>query len=679
MKIKSVFALSLFLLITNNLIAQQKVIDSLEQQLLNPSNGLSIAENLNELSWYYAFSNSEKGIDRANKAIENAIKDKDSLQLGIAYERKGFNYQNQGKDSLTIVFYEKAKNIYAQTGHQKFVAGLTFNIGNFYFYRSNYKKSLNHVEEALGFYKKGKDSIRMSRSYNLIGLNQMYLGDYSLAIETFQKGLLFLELTGNSTTQFYAELQGNLALLYEKISDFEKALEYQNKALILHKKNNYKVGISNTYANIGKLYGRLGQHQKALEAHKESLKLKEQLDNKYRLANGLTNLGITYSELKQYPNAIENLNKAKLIYKELEHNTNLSTVYKNLGDIYLDKNQSQKAFVQFDSAYIYAKKAEDKRAMFLAKEGLSKALFLKANYKRAYKEQAESLMIKDSLLSNEKRDEYANLKAKYEYEKEKAVLQANFEKDKAIDAAEIKQQMLIRNISIGAGIFGIVVLGIVLTLVRRNKEAKLKGQLATSELQKIRAQLNPHFIFNSLNSIGDYVQKNGKDKARNYIERFAAIMRKILDNSQKAEIPLEKEIEFLEGYIKLEQQRLENRFDYTVNVDSDIDEENTLVPPALYQPFIENSIWYAFPEKKGKGQLTITFEKEQNTLVCTIDDNGLGIKQKQETDKKSFGISGVQNRVELFKQIKRSEARVEIIEKEQGVRVIIQIPLSLEF
>jgi tetratricopeptide (TPR) repeat protein len=657
---------------------QQQVIDSLEQQLIDSTNGLSKVEILNELSWYYALSDTDKGLERADMAIALAKETSDSLQLGIAYERKGFNYQNMGKDSLTMTLYNIAENIYTRIGHKGRLSAITFNKGNFYFFRSDYTKSLNEGKKALGIFEADKDSVRMSRAYNQIALNHLYLGNYSTSIETFQKGLLFLELTENTETQFYAELLGNLALLYEKVSDFEKALEYQEKALTIHSKNGYRVGISNAYINIGKLYSKLGTPKKALDMFIKSLKIKEQLGNKYRLANGLTNLGITYSELNQYTKAVENLEKAKSIYHELGHDTNLSVIYKNLGDIFLDKRKLKQAKVQYDSSYVYAKKAEDKRALYIAKEGLSEIAFQNKNYKKAYIEQLEATIIKDSMLSNEKRDEYAKLKAKYEYEKEKAVLEATFEKSKALDKAKIQQQTFIRNVSIGGGILGIAILATVLTQFRRRKEAQLNEKIATSELQAIRAQLNPHFIFNSLNSINDYVINNEKDAASNYLVRFSMMMRKILNNSKEEEVPLEEEIAFLDNYIQLEQQRLSHKFSYSIEVANTINKANTLVPPTLFQPFIENSIWHGLSEKKENGRLTITFQKEQHTLVCIIDDNGVGIEPKKDSNKKSFGTGSAQNRIALLNKLKGGDAQIDFKEKEQGVQVILRLPLSIE-
>ena len=193
--------------------------------------------------------------------------------------------------------------------------------------------------------------------------------------------------------------------------------------------------------------------------------------------------------------------------------------------------------------------------------------------------------------------------------------------------------------------------------------------------------MNPHFIFNTLNSINDYILQNKKDVASHYLTQFSAMMRKILDNSKEEEVPLNEEIEFLETYIKLEQQRLANKFTYSIKVDNGINTEETLVPPSLFQPFIENSIWHGLSEKKGTdGLIEINFTKEQNSLVCTIDDNGMGMEQieSKNLNRKSFGTSGAQSRLDLLNKLKGTNAKIDFINKSEGVRVEIRLPLSLE-
>lgn len=671
--------LNIFLFILCNAIAQQKVIDSLEQQLLNPTNGNSKLDNLIELGHFYSMVDPEKGLTTIDKAIKIAITRKDSFKLGTAYGNKGKNYITLGNDSLAFAFYDKAEDIFKTIDSTKALSKLMFNKGLLYSERSNYQKAAYNVKNALEIFTTQKDTLLMGYSLGTLAYYRIYLGDYVSSMNDFLNGMLLLEKINQEESLLYASVQANKGILHQRLGEYDTALTLHQKSLEVFKKHGNLYLTASQYSEIGNIFSLKKNFNKALTNYKAAYDIDKKINNVGRMAASLSNIGLTYSHLKLYDKSIKYIDTAISINKNVKDYGKLSINYHNKGETLHKKNNIIKARDNFSTSLFYAKKLGDKRMIYEAKLGISKMASIGKDFKTAFNVLDEALAIRDTLFSDDKNEELAVLKTKYEYEKEKAILEADFQKNKAIDKAKIKQQTLIKNMSIGGGLVGISILAIVLTLLRRKKEAELNGKLATSELRKLRAQLNPHFIFNSLNSINDFVQKNEKEKATDYIGQFSIMMRKILDNSQEEEIPLEKEIEFLEGYIKLEQQRLKNGFTYKIVVDNDIDKENTLVPPALFQPFIENSIIYGLLEKKKEGTLLITFSKAQNTLICTIDDNGIGMKHIQDKKKKSFGISGSQNRVDLLKQLKNSEAQIEIIEKEEGVRVTLQIPLSLEF
>lgn len=660
--------------------AQQKIIDSLEKQVVNPTNGKTEVENLNRLSYFYSRSNPEKGLKKADQVIALMQEKSKSLQLGIALEYKGLNHKNLGNDSLAFLFYDKAENIYREIDSTRALSILMLNKGLFYAQRSKYGQAIDDIQNALEIFSSKKDTLLMGYSLGRLGFCYIYHGDYIASLTNFQKGALLLEQSNKQETMHYGSIMGDMGLLHQKLSKYEVALEYHNKCLEIYKKHDFQKGVSNQYNDIGNLYTKLEKFDKALEIFKTSYQMKKKTKNKSDIASALGNIGITLFHLKKYNEAIVYLDSSVVSYKDLKDKGGLSTLYHNLGNVHLEKNDILRAREYFDLAVFHARTGKNKRVLYLAKIGVSEAASEQANHKTAYNSLKEALTIKDSLLSDEKRDEIAALKAKYEYEKEKVVLQAEYDKNKAINEAEIKQQIFVRNISIGGGISGVLLTTIGFVLVRRKKEADWSTKIIASELQTLRAQLNPHFIFNTLNSINNYIQNNEQDIASNYLTRFSKMIRKVLENSEEEEIPLSDEVAFLENYIKLEQQRLDHKFEYTINISEDILAEETLVPPALLQPFIENSIWHGLSQREDDGKLSINIIKKQNLLICTIDDNGGGIIEKKDVlknDKKSFGSFNVISRLDLLNKVKgSSDAKVEFIEINSGLRVRIQVPFS---
>jgi ligand-binding sensor domain-containing protein/two-component sensor histidine kinase len=179
-------------------------------------------------------------------------------------------------------------------------------------------------------------------------------------------------------------------------------------------------------------------------------------------------------------------------------------------------------------------------------------------------------------------------------------------------------------------------------------------KLAESEMQTLRSQMNPHFMFNTLNSINSYIIQNKTALASEYLTTFSKLMRSILDLSKQETVPLAKEITALKMYIELEALRLENKFDYSISVAAEIDEDGVKIPSLIMQPFVENAIWHGLHNKDNKGNIIIQVKEVANhNLVITIEDDGIGRKaaasiKQEQTKHKSYGIDITINRVKLL-------------------------------
>lgn len=200
---------------------------------------------------------------------------------------------------------------------------------------------------------------------------------------------------------------------------------------------------------------------------------------------------------------------------------------------------------------------------------------------------------------------------------------------------------------------------------RLQLRTEYERNLAQSEMTALRAQLNPHFLFNSLNSIKHFIITNEPRSATHYLNKFARLMRLALDNSRFSFIPLETEIEFLGLFLELEQLRLSNRFDYHITVDKDIDAALCMIPPLMIQPFVENAIWHGLIHKQDKGILDIRFSKEDAHLLVQIEDDGIGREssKKHKSDsptRQSMGVQLIENRLDLLRKVYDHDARLEI-------------------
>jgi hypothetical protein len=215
-----------------------------------------------------------------------------------------------------------------------------------------------------------------------------------------------------------------------------------------------------------------------------------------------------------------------------------------------------------------------------------------------------------------------------------------------------------------------------------NKKLTLENRVKTSEIIAIKAQMNPHFVFNTLNSVQDLIFLKDKRSTNIYLGKFADLMRKILDNSEKLEIPLNEEIEILKLYIDLEELRFENEIEIDFKVDVPDNKMDIKVPSMLIQPLIENSFKHGLFHKSGNKKLYIHFYIENNTLICKIEDNGIGrnralqIQKNQSLYKNSFSTKANEKRISLINDLLHSKIKVEYIDKpdDSGTIVIVKIP-----
>lgn len=202
------------------------------------------------------------------------------------------------------------------------------------------------------------------------------------------------------------------------------------------------------------------------------------------------------------------------------------------------------------------------------------------------------------------------------------------------------------------------------------KEAKFKSQLSELKMKALQAQINPHFIFNCMNSINQMILEGHNDKASLYLEKFSRLIRLILENSESTEVSLKDEILLLEAYIQLEELRFNGCIQYHLSTAKDLDPENVFLPFMVLQPFVENAIWHGLRPKgqSDDGRIDISIAQNEGLLICQIEDNGVGrdkstqLQRKAVWKTKSMGLKITEERLELLnKEFKKHSSRSRIL------------------
>jgi sensor histidine kinase YesM len=224
-------------------------------------------------------------------------------------------------------------------------------------------------------------------------------------------------------------------------------------------------------------------------------------------------------------------------------------------------------------------------------------------------------------------------------------------------------------------------------IIETSLTEKFERQIAEVEMTALRAQMNPHFIFNALNSIKLYVVSNEPKTAALYLTKFSKLIRSILKNSQSKLVSLQAELASLELYIQMEQFRFNFKFDYEIKVDANVDQDFTEIPPMLLQPYVENAIWHGLMHKHdGKGELCIRIKIKDGNLEFIIEDNGIGreksmsLKTKTRTKHESLGMQITADRLAIANRLYGTEGQVKVIDKKDanakslGTKVIFLLP-----
>ena len=266
------------------------------------------------------------------------------------------------------------------------------------------------------------------------------------------------------------------------------------------------------------------------------------------------------------------------------------------------------------------------------------------------------------------------------------------QREKDIELLEIQKTTQRTYYLIGMAFLVMIILGALsrFRYIRRTEKEKLtasfKNQLAQVEAKALRAQMNPHFIFNCLNSINSFIIEKEHDRASEYLIKFSRLIRQILENSSSETIPIEKELEALKLYTDLESARFDNKFKCEHHIDKSVNIQDIMIPPMLLQPFIENAIWHGLMHKKTTGTIKLIIKNSgPRFLKISIIDDGIGRDKASELNSKSgthksYGIDITSHRIEMMNKLYSTGTRLNIIDMKDdegnatGTRVDLTIP-----
>ncbi|MGC4022057.1 MAG: tetratricopeptide repeat protein [Cyclobacteriaceae bacterium] len=447
----------------------------------------------------------------------------------------------------SIYFAKEAYALAEKINYPKGIATSLNYLGVAYFFKSDYKTDLEWQKKALAYAEEHKLLVETSNTLNSLALAYQYLGENSSAIKSYLGALTIEEKRKNNVGR--VKVLANIALFWKGQKNYIKAIEFSEKALIiadsLKDSSTARANITN---NLGVAYTETKQFEKALKYLQVSLSLNRQINQKQYIINSINNIGYCYMKMLNFEKAKTYFEEALDLTSKMDAPAERTLSLLNMAEIFVQQHQGKKALAFATDGFLLARKRGHRENILLAYDELSSAYSELGNYQKAYEYQKKARSLNDSLRSAEITNEIGDLQKSYEVEKKQYEINL-LEKDDAIKTIQLKQEKELRY-GLVVFISGLVVVLLSILyafrlktslnnkLVRQNVEITEQKELIEQinedlKQQALKAQMNPHFIFNALNSIQYLIFKEENEKALDYLLKFSRLLRKVLDQSQE--------------------------------------------------------------------------------------------------------------------------------------------------
>lgn len=676
-------------------------------------NKLSVEYYINALAETYYNANTDTANLFATQAYNESVRINYTRGIADALQNLGEICRDRSECSKAVDYFRRSIPLFDKIHALDRSAWAHITLGWCLYMQDKFSEAKSSYEESLAYYVKVDNKERQSMTYRLISLTYSRRGYYEKAFENTLKAIRITYKI--SDARGIISSPENLANLYKDAGETETALAYFRLAA-----NNAKaINPVRYYRLNGDITTLLQQFDSAKYYYNKShdevrLMTSDSVLIKRDLAYTSLYCGENYTKQRQYDLAIEQLRIPLLFFEKGNNINGVMRTLQLLARCYLMQKNIERCF-------LYAK-----RLLKIAQETGARP-YLRDAYELYWKiydhgKQTDSAYfynlkytsLKDSILSDEYRRNIALSEMKTHDEEQKTKIgllekeqQLNTEK-LTLQQKEIKSESLVRYILIATtGAFVLIAFFIFrnVNLKRKNEKQRLEHALALQqvenqksilelqqqatelEMQALRAQMNPHFIFNCLSSINRFILINKVEEASDYLTKFSRLIRMALHNSGKQLITLENEIDALRLYLDLERLRFKNAFNYSITFINTIDVNAVYIPPMLIQPFAENAIWHGLMHKKGIGQLDIQLCAEAKILTCTIIDNGVGrnmaatFKSRSAEKNKSMGVDITAGRLALLNKSTSEAAlfNLEDLVDEDGIGCGTKVVLTMPY
>ena len=595
-------------------------------------------------------------------------------------------------------------------------------------FKENFLSAEKYLRNALQMFESINNEFGLGWCNTWLAQSLYSQNNFPEALAHYRRGLFFLHKTGDWDGE--AKAWSFMGGIYAIVGNYDSSYFYSSKSLQMRQKMSDHSCVAYSLTNMGHLYRIAGSDEDALEYFRRAYN--------YATTHGVEYINTNLVYLEAIGNLFRAMNSVDSSYYYLQRAIQVDPGSKmkriSLAETLLKKGQFDSALTIFldpvdhfrkgndkwdlmrvllDIAKAYHGKKMDAEALPYALESLSLSSqagakqhiqeaykLLPLIYKNLGKDDSaffymeQYAVLKESIVTNQFRWKLSNYKEQEALDQQKQRISLLAQENK-LKETKLKQETKLKWILTAclliSALSGLMIFKN-LALKRKNdrleskhRQSELQQHVTELEMQALRAQMNPHFIFNCLNSINRFILKNETEAASNYLTKFSRLIRMALTHSKKNFISLEDELEMLKLYLDMERLRFKDAFEYSIIFKNSLDIGNVFVPPLLLQPFAENAIWHGLMHKEGPGHLEIELRIDQKILTCTITDDGVGRSKAEELKKrsveksKSMGLQITTDRLTLLNKDSEQLAffNIEDIINEEGkpagTRVILKM------
>jgi tetratricopeptide (TPR) repeat protein len=602
------------------------------------------------LGYYHSISH-EFGTAKFYLETASSIALKKRINADIAdnYNFMALHYMLQNNKDSALYFSDMALKYGRRSSGKKMLDECLNTQSTIYYHFGQIELSVAKNILAADWAEKTGDLYHLAQYYREIGMSQRL-------IRNLDDAEFYLTQSFNYSKQIADYRQMGLSLVsigyirYER-KEYEAAITKVNQAMRILNKRGDANGLGEAYNLLGMVNREKKDYAQAAISLNKALVFFESTGNQEKIAEIYHNVGTVFIKQEKYQNALHYLERSVEIRKKSGNQNQIYESYRVMSEVYQDLDQASKALIYLEKYVNYM----DSNSLVMATKKI-------ADLSENYRSEQRFRLIQTQADSIEQQ-----------------------RKNKILTETKLENSQLRNNFQLYI-IIALLVVSILAGIIYfyRTNQVKIKQQQREAEMSQtlLRAQMNPHFVFNAMSVIQSYIYENDTVNSSKFLVNFSRLMRLILENSPKEFIPLETEVEILQKYLETQKLRFGDRFDYTIDISDDILTEHAVIPPMITQPFIENAIEHGQLHTIEDGHIDIRFKRTGKLLEVTIEDNGIGRAGAEQNKKskahKSMAMDITRERIQNLNNKYGTEGFLDVqdlnTDRKTGTKVLISLP-----